>query len=211
VKRDVLTRPFETVQIKRRQGAHGKELSYVDVATVVARLNEAADFEWSFEVVKHEILVDEVIVLGKLTIDGVTKMAFGGSSVTRDNSGKEVSLADDLKAGTSDAIKKTASLFGIGLEMYGGTPERQPASSTGRATNGSRPQAAPVADRVTARQLSAIQSACRRKGVSRDELGTIISRTGKSALQFLTRGEASAILTELDGQGNGTQAPFNPQ
>jgi hypothetical protein len=64
---------------------------------------------------------------------------------------------------------------------------------------------------VTARQLSAIQSACRRKGVSRDELGTLIGRTGKSALQFLTRGEASAILTELDGQGNGTQPPFNPQ
>jgi hypothetical protein len=44
----------------------------------------------------------------------------GRSSVTRDNAGKELSLAHDLKAATSDAIKKTASLFGIGLELYGG-------------------------------------------------------------------------------------------
>jgi hypothetical protein len=64
---------------------------------------------------------------------------------------------------------------------------------------------------VTARQLAAIQSVCRRKGVSRDELGALIGKTGKSALQFLTRGEASEILSELDGQGNGSHPPFNPQ
>jgi hypothetical protein len=209
VKRDVLTRPFESAQIKRRQGAHGKELSYVDVAAVITRLNEAFDHEWTFEVTSHEIQENEAIVVGRLTAAGITKMAFGGSSITLDRDGRVVSIADDLKAASSDALKKCASLLGVALEMYGGAPERQPAP--GRAANGTRPQAAPVADRVTARQLSAIQSACRRKGVSRDELGTLIGRTGKQALQFLTRGEASAILTELDGQGNGTQPPFNPQ
>jgi hypothetical protein len=209
MKREVLTRPFETGQIKRRQGHHGKELSYVDVAAVITRLNEAFDHEWTFEVTSHEIQENEAIVVGRLTAGGVTKMHFGGSSVTLDRDGRVVSIADDLKAAASDALKKCASLLGVALEMYGGAPERQPAP--GRATNGTRPQAAPVADRVTARQLAAIQSACRRKGVSRDELGALIGRTGKSALQFLTRGEASAILTELDGQGNGTQPPFNPQ
>jgi Rad52/22 family double-strand break repair protein len=209
VKRDVLTRPFETGQIKRRHGHHGKELSYVDVASVITRLNEAFDHEWTFEVTSHEIQENEAIVVGRLTAGGVTKMHFGGSAITLDRDGRVVSIADDLKSAASDALKKCASLLGVALEMYGGAPERQP--GTGRAANGARPQAAPVADRVTARQLSAIQSACRRKGVSRDELGSLMGRTGKSALQFLTRGEASAILTELDGQGNGLQAPFNPQ
>jgi hypothetical protein len=209
MKRDVLTRPFETGQIKRRQGAHGKELSYVDVAAVITRLNEAFDHEWTFEVTSHEIQENEAIVVGRLTAGGITKMHFGGSSITLDREGRVVSIADDLKAAASDALKKCASLLGVALEMYGGAPERQPAS--GRAANGARPQAAPVADRVTARQLAAIQSACRRKGVSRDQLGDLIGKTGKSALQFLTRGEASEILTELDGQGNGSHPPFNAQ
>jgi hypothetical protein len=208
MKREVLTRPFETGQIKRRQGAHGKELSYVDVAAVITRLNEAFDHEWTFEVTSHEIQENEAIVVGRLTAGGVTKMHFGGSSITLDRDGRVVSIADDLKAAASDALKKCASLLGVALEIYGGAPERQPAS---RTANGARPQPAPVADRVTARQLAAIQSACRRKGVSRDELGALIGKTGKSALQFLTRAEASGILSELDGQGNGSHPPFNPQ
>jgi hypothetical protein len=172
-------------------------------------LNEAFDHEWTFEVTSHEIQENEAIVVGRLTAGGITKMHFGGSSITLDREGRVVSIADDLKAAASDALKKCASLLGVALEMYGGAPERQPAS--GRAANGARPQAAPVADRVTARQLAAIQSACRRKGVSRDQLGDLIGKTGKSALQFLTRGEASEILTELDGQGNGSHPPFNAQ
>jgi hypothetical protein len=209
MKRDVLTRPFETGQIKRRQGAHGKELSYVDVAAVITRLNEAFDHEWTFEVTSHEIQENEAIVVGRLTAGGITKMHFGGSSITLDRDGRVVSIADDLKAAASDALKKCASLLGVALEMYGGAPERQPASA--RTAMGARPQAAPVADRVTARQLAAIQSACRRKGVSRDELGTLIGKTGKSALQFLTRAEASEILTELDVQSNGSHPPFHAQ
>src|SRR5580658_2548304 len=134
MKRDVLTRPFESAQIKRRQGAHGKELSYVDVAAVITRLNEAFDHEWTFEVTSHEIQENEAIVVGRLTAAGITKMAFGGSSITLDRDGRVVSIADDLKAAASDALKKCASLLGVALEMYGGAPERRPA--TGRATQG---------------------------------------------------------------------------
>ncbi len=209
MKRDILTRPFEVAQIRRRPGQNGKDVSYVDVAAVITRLNEAFEHEWTFEVASHEVQENEVIVVGRLTAGGITKMHFGGSCITLDREGRVVSIADDLKAAASDALKKCASLLGVALEMYGGASERQAAS--GRATNGVRPQAAPVADRVTARQLAAIQSACRRKGVSRDELGTLIGKTVKSALQFLTKREASEILSELDGQGNGSHPTFNPQ
>src|SRR5580698_4104408 len=106
--KEVLCRPFEPEQIKRRQGAHGKELAYVDIAAVIARLNLAFDHEWSFEVSDREVQHDEVIVVGKLTAGGVTKMAFGGSSITLDREGRQVSMADDLKAAASDALKKCA-------------------------------------------------------------------------------------------------------
>jgi hypothetical protein len=206
MKRDILTRPFEAAQIKRRQGHHGKEVAYVDVAAVITRLNEAFDHEWTFEVTSHEIQENEVIVVGRLTACGITKMHFGGSSITLDRDRRVVSMADDLKAAASDALKKCASLLGVALEMYGGACERQPASSRAKETNSTHPPPVSVSDRVTDRQLAAIENARRRYGVSRDELEARINkRTGKAALQLLTRREASEILSEFD-QRNGTQA-----
>ena len=191
MKKEVLTRPFAPGQIRTRKGQGGKSLSYVETHAVIARLNEAADFDWSFEVVRSESLAEEVIVLGKLTIDGITKMAFGGSSVTRDNSGKEVSLADDLKAATSDAIKKTASLFGIGLELYGASPQ----APVPRSEERSAPRAD---DRLTSRQLATLQSACRRKGWGASHLTALVDeRFGKNNPQLLTRSEASSLISDL--------------
>jgi hypothetical protein len=196
MKKDILTRPFPPEQLRTRRGQNGKQFSYVEAHTVVTRLNEATDFEWTFEVVRHEILADEVIVLGRLVIDGIAKMAFGGSSVTRDSSGKEMSIADDLKAATSDAIKKTASLFGCGLEMYGAAPS---ASSRAR-TNEERPAPTPAEDRLTSRQLAAIQTAQRRRGWSAAQLSAMSDeRFKKNNVQALTRAEASALLSELSG------------
>ncbi len=48
-----------------------------------------------------------------------------------------MSLADDLKAAASKALKKSASLFGIGLELYGGR-SRRPGAAVGRTPLTSR-------------------------------------------------------------------------
>lgn len=159
-------------QVKTRPGQGGKSLSYIETHAVIARLNEAADFEWSFDVVKHGVLADEVIVLGKLTIDGISKMAFGGSSVTKDNSGKEVSLADDLKSASSDCTKTCASLFGIGLELYG-APASAVAPAPARAEEQPRPSITSE-ERLTTRQLGAIHAACRRRGWSPAHLTALV-------------------------------------
>ena len=123
--RELLTRPFEPHQLKQRPGQHGRVLSYVDVAAVITRLNEGCE-AWSFEIVSHEVQDGEAIVLGKLTAEGIVKMAFGGSTLTIDREGTVMSLADDFKAAASDALKKAASLLGVGLELYGGQPAHEP-------------------------------------------------------------------------------------
>jgi hypothetical protein len=207
MKKDVLTRPFTPEQIKQRPGQHGKILSYVDVAAVTERLNEAFEFLWTFEIVRHDVQDREVIVLGKLTADGVTKMAFGGATITVDNQGKVVSLADDLKAAASDALKKSASLLGVALDIYAGQAAGTP--ETSRRGPGPSPRAhpMPVGDRLTSRQLAAIHGACRRQGVSKEELGSLIEqRTGKGRPEHLTRAEASDIISSLSASsfnGNG--------
>jgi hypothetical protein len=201
--REILCRPFPPEAIKSRPGNHGKTLSYVDVAAVITRLNEGCE-SWSFEVVSHKVEADEVIVLGKLTADGQTKMHFGGSMVTLDKDGRAVSIADDLKAAASDALKKCASLFGVALELYGGAPQ-------GNGNGRPRERAPEPDDRVTARQLAAIQAVCRRQNIGREDLvAGIQKKTGKTGPQFLTKTEASAILTEL-GEVNGTRPAFRPE
>ena len=192
----LLTRPFELQQLKQRPGQHGKTLSYVDVAAVIARLNEACD-AWSFEVVEHQVLDAEVIVLGRLTADGVIKCAFGGTSITLDKSGEVMSVADDLKAASSDSLKKCASLLGVGLELYGGQPAHEP----------DRPKtlpSVPLGDRLTTRQLAAIHGASRRRGLSRENLVQLIQRSaGKGDVAELSKTEASMLISELAGSNGG--------
>jgi hypothetical protein len=71
--RPLLEQPFAPAQIKQRQGRNGL-LDYVEGWSVIARLNEAFEGAWSFEVVAHEVRDEEVLVLGKLAADGVVKM-----------------------------------------------------------------------------------------------------------------------------------------
>lgn len=199
MKKDVLTRPFPPEQIKQRAGQGGKQLNYLETHSVIARLNEGCD-AWDFSVEKYEIFDEEVIVLGKLVIESsVTKSAFGGSSITRDRDGKAASIADDLKAAASDALKKCASLVGIGLELWAGGGAQTPRAE-------SRPMPAPSSpnDRLTGRQYNAITSVIRRQSIGRDEFARMLDeRFRKSELGHLSRREASAFLSELSAGANG--------
>jgi len=116
---EVLTRPFDPAQIKQREGRGGKMLDYLETHAVITRLNEAFSGAWSFEAVEYKTMEGEIIVKGRLTAQGISKEQFGGSEIDRNKqTGKPVSIGDDLKAAASDALKKCATLFGIGLELY---------------------------------------------------------------------------------------------
>ncbi len=199
MKKEILTRPFPPELVKQRQGQGGKLLSYVETHAVIARLNEGCD-HWSFEIVEHQILDEEVIVIGKLTADGVTKMAFGGSAITRDREGRPVSLADDAKASASDCLKKAASLLGVALELYGaGSGDTSGPAQAPRSASPFTPN-----DRLTSRQLSAIQSVARRQNIRRDHLAQMLEqRFNKTEVGHLSRREASSLLSELtDANGS---------
>lgn len=200
----ILTRPFPPELVRQRKGQGGKSLSYVPTFAVVERLSEGCT-EWSFEIVKHELVGDEMIVIGKLVADGVVKMAFGGSTVTRSREGFVVDLGDTAKGAASDALKKAASLLGVGLELHrGGAPMPSP---SGPVRTTPTPVGTPgVGDRLTSRQLAAIHAAARRRGLAQVDLtAMLVERTGKTEPQHLTRREASGVIEELSG-ANGAAA-----
>lgn len=211
--REELERPFEGHFIKSRQGAFGQSLHYVEAHHVVQRLNDALDGLWAFEVVEHLILDNEVVVLGKLSADGIAKTAFGGSAITKNRSSGEVlSIADDLKAAATDALKKAASLFGVGLHLYGedlhqqdaaparppGPPLRAvPPSENGNGGGGNSDQGGNGNNRLTARQLNAIWALSRQAEIPQREIRRhSMDRFGKQP-EFLSRQEASEMINTM--------------
>lgn len=115
-------------EIKTRQGRGGLQFSYVEHGYVTERLNLVFGFNWDFEVTDKQIMDDEAIVEARLTVrtpggQTIVKTQFGGAEIKRHasgpRSGKPLSIADDYKAAASDALKKCASLLGIGLDLYG--------------------------------------------------------------------------------------------
>src|SRR2546428_962277 len=208
--RDLLEKPFAPEQIKRRQGMNGDVLDYIEGCAVIQRLNECFDAEWIFEVQEHRVYDDEVVVLGKLTAQGVSKSQFGKSRITRsrkDNS--MISLGDDLKAAATDCLKKCATLFGIGLHLYFDAP--QPANGNGQSNGnaagrdngqhhaGNQEGNGSDTGRLTAKQLSAIFSLAKVRGWSNKQVRDFTQEMFGKLPDFLNRKEASAVIQHLQG------------
>lgn len=127
INRELLEKQFTNGQVKTRIGNFGKKIDYVDTQLVIQRLNDSFDDFWSFKVLEHTILDNEVIVLGELSTAGISKQQFGTSSITKNaRTGVTVSIGDDLKAAASDSLKKCASLMGVALHIYGDSLPDQP-------------------------------------------------------------------------------------
>jgi hypothetical protein len=143
--KQVLEAKLNPSWIKQRQQG-GTTLSYIGGHTVIRLLNKAFDYQWSFEIVTEEVKqsVPKPVydgwgknrkpkldgdgnqifepqppvakVLGRLTVPGVGVKEQYGSKVLIGGATEQESA---FKSASTDALKKCASLFGIGLELYG--------------------------------------------------------------------------------------------
>jgi len=143
---EMLKRPLEPSMIKQRSINSGKvTLNYIEGHTVIDILNKAFNYNWNFEVVNvyftksdryekkkynsKEILYTEepksiIIVHGRLTVPNLG---------IREGFGTKISLGDastqesTIKSASTDALKKCATLLGIGIELYRDEePEKEP-------------------------------------------------------------------------------------
>jgi len=112
--------------VYRRKGKGGKEFDYVTGSYVEKVLNFVFGWNWDFEVQEHGKEAGFVWVLGKLTVRGnqagqqIVKTQFGRAEIKFLKDGKGmVDFGNDLKAATTDALKKCASLLGVASDIYG--------------------------------------------------------------------------------------------
>ena len=207
--RTLLEQPFPKELLKTRKG-RGKQFTYAEGSHYIQRLNDAFEGDWSFEVVEHQTLDTEVIVLGKLVAGNVTKMAFGGSSITVNREGELVSVADDLKAAATDALKKASSLLGVGLHLYSeptdttsgrnGRSSPSPRRGNGNGNGHSKPTGPSSGngrDRLTQKQLSCIWGMARSLGRSVDDVRQHTVDAYGAQPEQMSKGDASNLITEL--------------
>jgi len=170
MKTELLTQPFPDHEIKHRPGPGGKSLSYVSGASITQRLNQAFDHQWSYDIVKSWDDGTTVFVQGSLEAGGEKKVNIGTA---------ESSKPDALKSATTDALKRCALLFGIGLHLYGLEQTRE---NPIRNFNSDQP---------TERQHQALINICKFKGQDPEELAQQI--TGKE-LNDVSRREISKLI-----------------
>ena len=210
--RKILERPFAPEQLKQRQGASGKTYTYLEIQLYIDRLNEAFHGIWSWEVIRRDIIDDQLIVEGRLSAGGIMKTGIGGASVTRRrDGGSPISLADDVKKGEADALKRACRLLGVGRELYAGDDDevvvpQVPTRSAPVVVAPAPPQrtaAPPERSRLTSKQLNAIWAIARNQGYSDAEFQSYCVENFGVQPSYLSRAFASQIIETLGNRTNG--------
>jgi recombination DNA repair RAD52 pathway protein len=134
--REVVEKPLKTDWIKKRE-LGGRKLDYIEGGRVKKILNEAFDYQWSWEILKWEFISSYdkvfknrqtgqetatkqppyVLVWGKLTVPGLGSREAFGSKVIQFAEGAD-QQCQALKSASTDALKVAASNFGVALELY---------------------------------------------------------------------------------------------
>ena len=184
---DKLSEGFPNNAIKARKGNFGNTLQYLESSTVIQRLNEVVP-EWSFKVIEHFQEKGEVVVLGEMTIGGVVHQQFGCSKITKHkDSGAEISLGDDRKAAVADCVKKTASMFGVGLSLH-----------TNGNWNGHRPKPGNNGNgRITNREITDLFTTCKAKGIQQSQVIKTARGVYQKSIGELTSIEAKNLIEQL--------------
>ena len=205
-------------EIKQRQGRGNSSLSYVSQGYVTERLNIAFGFNWDFQVTDWRLEEDgrQIVVVAELSVPDPTlpgrmirKVQFGGADVNRystgTNAGKAISLADDLKSAASDALKKCASLFGIGLDLYGreGDPMEEddyaaPSSAGVKPAFRTSPTTTAKANPNAEKTRSYLLGLAPDSRKTPAEIGTIVSEfSGGKRLEFMTDAELEMLRNNV--------------
>lgn len=167
-----------------RPSGHGDDLTYITGEQCASRLNDVLGYNgWSFRITEHGIHseADEIWVLGELVVQGqFVRQQFGSQKIKRaKTTGTIIDIGFDLKGAATDAMKKCASLIGVGLYLYdkdelraiaaemqnGQRPARQAQRSAGPATQ-PPDEDDPYADPMNNPTLTCVQ--CRREFQDRD-------------------------------------------
>jgi recombination DNA repair RAD52 pathway protein len=114
-------------EVERQLKKGGASLTYIPVSEVITRLNKVFGVtKWSFEIIscgRDALDPDYIVAHVRITsylddaLGFITRDGFGGQKIKRTKTGDIVDLGDEMKGAVSDALKKAAQTFGVGLYL----------------------------------------------------------------------------------------------
>lgn len=185
-----LEEKFKPSQIKKRPGSFGKTLDYVEGPVVIQRLNKAFNHNWSFHILKQDLIEGYFITHGQICTkdengNDICKTGVGGKLLAkkRDGSGY-LDVGNDAKASSVDALKKAATLFGVALDLYGINDEVDEKEESVEAPKEDGP--------IKLSQVSAITK------IAGDKLKGILEGLKVDSLDKLSESAAKRIIIQLN-------------
>lgn len=191
---NILDKPFDNALIKQKKTKEGDVLNYVEGSQYIRRLNQAFGYNWSFEITDMKVVKDEVIVLGKLTADGVTKMQYGTSGESNGNK----AMGDRVKAAGTDALRKCSSLFGLGLHLYEGGQHSGGNGNNNQPDNNHQNNGYEDTEtRLTSKQLKAIHAIRTKLEITDAGLKELCQKRFNKTPDYLSKQQASVLIDEM--------------
>lgn len=160
--------------IYTRPGRGKQVFHYVTGQYIEKVLNYVFAWNWDFEVVNHGKEGPMVWVLGKLTVKDdhghtITKSQFGRADIKFKSGTKDMlDFGNDLKAATTDALKKCASLLGIASDVYGKTEYKQETGNDVREEYNQEPNMSQKKESVVHQTEDFEDHVCTAKGCGED-------------------------------------------
>ncbi len=121
---DRLGEPFPQAALKQRAAPGGRTFTYLEGHAVIRRLNACLPNGWSFRVLSTEFKPwgqtnagrPQYLVLATVELDipSLGTRSHVGVQVVSEGAGEDL-----FKGAVTDGLKKAATLFGVGLELYG--------------------------------------------------------------------------------------------
>lgn len=212
---ELLRQPFPPEMIEQKDG-----FDYIPHAFITARLNEALGVGgWSYTVISTQWIAaeDTIVCHGRITAliagEHVMREHWGGQRINRkrrnpDGSpGDIVDISNDYKGAATDALKKCATLLGVGEQLYLPDPPKDRPQEAQQPPAGGRRMASPaqvnkiLMERgrhqggwdVVQAMLRAKESLPNLQGVDKQKAREMVEQ----ALHLLTTAEASALIENL--------------
>jgi hypothetical protein len=116
-----LSQEFDHVFWDNRGGVN---LTYITGEQAISRLNEVLGHDgWSFRIISSTVVEDEVLVLGELAVltegdPSAIRQQYGSQKIKRKRDSSTIlDIGFDYKGAATDALKKCASMIGVGLYL----------------------------------------------------------------------------------------------
>jgi hypothetical protein len=134
---EALAAPFAKSELRSRPGRAGLTFTYADAAAVVRRFDEVLGGNWSFDIAPFE---------GGTCVKGTIFVRYpDGSVAQRSDIGYPNKVGQDeepLKSAATDALRRAARLFGVGLYLYARDDASKKVADSAPAQRAAKPKPA---------------------------------------------------------------------